>query len=397
MGFLKTIHIAVILLTITTLTTLKQTHAQYIATTSDDNTVKIWNTCKRKEKICIKTLTGHSETPLSVSFCPHKKKRIASVSRHIVNVWNIEKPTEQACIRTIKKEKSQEISSQFGKHLILAAFNKKDKRFITTIAKSGMIQTWNIKKQIKWVYPKPLLYVGLINCAAFYPNETNIVATTPILQNTIEVLKINQKERAILAKHNGIIFSIAFSSCLPHILTSGSQDQTVKIWNIKKEMCIRTLKGHENCIFSVACNPTNPDIIASATMDDAIKVWDLRLPQKQACIRNFTGTNIGHNSLSFNPNNEHILAFPSQNHTVKLLDIKTEECSTKLSGHTARIKSVTFFPKKQQNEQGIEDEEERLAMLMEGQALGTQQVLKKRTLIQLLGTKICAYKSLLYR
>ena len=55
------------------------------------------------------------------------------------------------------------------------------------------------------------------------------------------------------------------------LLTSGSSDTTIKIWNTKTWECIQTLEGHTRWVSSVAWN--SKGILASGSGDTTIKTW----------------------------------------------------------------------------------------------------------------------------
>ena len=52
---------------------------------------------------------------------------------------------------------------------------------------------------------------------------------------------------------------------------SGSDDHTIKVWNIQKRMCVSTLKGHDsyvNCLIELF----NGNVL-SASSDKTMRVW----------------------------------------------------------------------------------------------------------------------------
>ena len=65
------------------------------------------------------------------------------------------------------------------------------------------------------------------------------------------------------------------------IWVSGSTDNTVKLWDINTEKCIRILEGHSHPVWSV--NFTGDcRFLASGSHDQGIKVWDL---QTNDCLK----------------------------------------------------------------------------------------------------------------
>ncbi len=57
------------------------------------------------------------------------------------------------------------------------------------------------------------------------------------------------------------------------MLASGSQDTTVKLWDIEAGECLNTLVGHTGPVWSVPMD-ANKRLI-SGSQDETIRIWDL--------------------------------------------------------------------------------------------------------------------------
>ncbi len=59
------------------------------------------------------------------------------------------------------------------------------------------------------------------------------------------------------------------------ILVSGSDDNTVKLWDAQTGGLNQTLKGHDNSIISVAISPDGKTVV-SGSVDKTVKLWRVK-------------------------------------------------------------------------------------------------------------------------
>jgi WD40 repeat protein len=59
------------------------------------------------------------------------------------------------------------------------------------------------------------------------------------------------------------------------ILASGSNDQTVRLWDRHTGECLRLLQGHTGLVSSVCFGPDS-SVLASASNDETIRLWDVK-------------------------------------------------------------------------------------------------------------------------
>jgi len=94
---------------------------------------------------------------------------------------------------------------------------------------------------------------------------------------SIELAPISQPEEFTLLRtlegHSGAIWSVAISFD-GQLLASGSQDTTLKIWNLHTGELLHTFKGYSGTVYSIAISPDGKTII-SGNSDGTIKIWDL--------------------------------------------------------------------------------------------------------------------------
>jgi len=76
-----------------------------------------------------------------------------------------------------------------------------------------------------------------------------------------------------LRSHEGIVSSVCFSHD-GELLASSSWDQSIEVWNTKASRVARTLVGHTDTVSCIDFNPASKHLV-SASWDKTIKVWDL--------------------------------------------------------------------------------------------------------------------------
>ncbi len=63
-------------------------------------------------------------------------------------------------------------------------------------------------------------------------------------------------------------------------LASGSEDETIKLWNVDTGKEIKTLNGHDFAVYSVSFSPDGKTL-ASGSEDKTIKLWDVDTARNQ--------------------------------------------------------------------------------------------------------------------
>ena len=103
----------------------------------------------------------------------------------------------------------------------------------------------------------------------------------------IEIEVINQAQMTVMA-HQKTVNVVKFS---PNgkIIASASQDKTIKIWSAKELKLLQTLKGHISGIWDLDFSKEEKQLI-SCSGDKLVKIWDIST-EKASCISTFQGHN----------------------------------------------------------------------------------------------------------
>ena len=178
----------------------------FIATSSKDNTVRIWNftydiqgnfNCN-----CIAILKGHSEVVNSSALILKKNYQIVSASRDkSIKLWDF----------------SELITDD-------DTFNNITEPFIIDDAKFSEIP-----------------HNEEINMVKVSPNE-KLIATCSY-DKTIKILSKKLEELGTLKGHRRAVMDICFSK-YAKLIASTSSDKTIKVWNLSDYTCIKSFEGH---------------------------------------------------------------------------------------------------------------------------------------------------------
>ncbi|HEY9608286.1 protein kinase domain-containing protein [Allocoleopsis sp.] len=180
-------------------------------------------------------------------------------------------------------------------------------------------------------------YAG-VTSIAFSPTGEWIVSGSE--DHTLKVWDISTaQEIRTLAGHSAFVRSVAISPNGQFLASAA--DDTIKLWELKTGEEIRTLSGHSSVIQRIAFSPDG-QILASAGNDKTIKLWN---PNTGEVIRTLSAPNIIE-ALSFSPDGQTIATGDWDSH-VKLWDLNTGEEIRTFSGHSKTIRGLSFSREQQ--------------------------------------------------
>jgi WD40 repeat protein len=83
-----------------------------------------------------------------------------------------------------------------------------------------------------------------------------------------------RKVRAVLEGHGDKINSIAFSPDGKHVATA-SGDETIRLWQTSAGIPGRPLRGHDGPVFTAVFSPDGKTLLSAGTRDKTVRLWDL--------------------------------------------------------------------------------------------------------------------------
>ncbi|WNF13484.1 eIF2A-related protein [Microcystis aeruginosa] len=155
--------------------------------------------------------------------------------------------------------------------------------------------------------------------------------------NTIKLWNVETGQKLhTFEGHGGPVYSVNFSRD-GKTLVSGSDDKTIKLWNVETGQEIRTLKGHGGTVYSVNFSPDGKTLV-SGSDDKTIKLWNVEKPQE---IRTLKGHKGPVYSVNFSRNGKTLVS-GSGDKTIKLWNVEKPQEIRTLKGHGGPVYSVNF-------------------------------------------------------
>ena len=291
---------------------------KYIASGSNDKTIKTWNTTTNT---CIHTLGGHTQGVESVSWAPDGKYIASGSGDREVKIWDARTGT---CIRTLEGHIGLITSlswSPDGKHIASGSGDKTIKVWdaITGTCIHTLRGHTNWTESISWS-----------------PDGKQIASCSN--DETVRVWDANAGTCIrTLHGHTNWVNSVSWSPDGQYI-ASGSRDETVKVWNANAGTCVHTLKGHTNWVYAVSWSPDSKYIVSSSG-DKTVRVWDTNTGTYIHTLESHTRLI---RSVSWSPDGKHIASGSWNETIIKIFDADTGTCIYTLEGHIYGLNSVSW-------------------------------------------------------
>ncbi|MDY6896756.1 MAG: CHAT domain-containing protein [Cyanobacteriota bacterium] len=304
-----------------------------IVTGSEDNTIKFWDV---ETGECLQTLREHHQRVWLVHFNRDNQTLLSISEDNIIKLWDV---SSRRCLKTLEG---------YSNWILSLAFSP-DGQTLASSSQDHKVRIWDIKTG-----ECNLILEGhdnLISAIAFAPqytsnntfnhilnNTSNFILASGSDDNTIKIWNHQGECLKTLRGHEAWVYSVKFSP-QRKLLASGSRDNTIKLWNWQTGECLDTLVGHENRVKSIDFN-SDGSILASASDDTTIKIWNVN---NRSCLKTLRGHEDRIDSVVFSPI-KNIIASASCDKNIKLWDVNTGECLHSFPGHTQRIRVVEFSP-----------------------------------------------------
>ena len=300
-----------------------------LASASEDGNVRLWDVQTGR---CDHTLEGHTGRVWTVTFSPQGQLLASGGDDQTIRIWHVssQHTSNQRCLKVLRERSGQIRCVEFSPNGRLLATNNGD----------STIKLWDVSQ----IYPESL------------DSQTG--------DNRRTSLSPSVSRLRTLQGHGGKVWSIAFSPDSQRLAT-GSEDQTIRLWDLQTGECLQILEGHDRFVLSVAYSPDHR--IASGSDDHTIRLWDAKTGD---CLKTLEGHDGWIQAIAFSPDGT-LLASSSTDLTAKLWDVATGACLKTLTGHGKWLQSVCFSPDGTCLATGSEDETIKLWQVQTGECWQT--------------------------
>jgi WD40 repeat protein len=251
---------------------------------------------------------------------------------------------------------------------------------IVLILSFGIYESWQFQGQLvaktsseeqKTVIQTLVGHSGVVRAVAISPDGQLLASGSE--DNTIKIwqLKTGRLVRTLIG-HTNWISSLAITPD-GQMLVSASGDSTIKIWQLKTGQLVRTLSSHTNSVYTMAIS-SDGQTIASGSGDNTIKIWQLKTGQ---LVRTLTRHSYAVNSLAISPDGQTLVSgngsvWPlGEDYTIKIWQFKTGIPQRTLTGHLANVAAIAISPDGQTLISGSDDQTIKVWQLSTGKLIHT--------------------------
>ncbi|WPB06510.1 uncharacterized protein RHO25_011167 [Cercospora beticola] len=221
------------------------------------------------------------------------------------------------------------------------------------------------KEPIVFSVVQKITHPGEVNKARYQPQNPNIIATWAPDRNLYvwdrtkhpSIPKPNEiKPQAILKGHTGEGFAVEWSPFTEGELISGSEDKTVRLWNLARDFSRdnttitpgRTFTHHSAVVNDVQYHPMHGKNLWGSVSDDlTMCLMDNRSKSdSKPAIQFLNAHTDAINTLSFHPKHDKLFATGSADKTIGIFDLRFPEHGKihSLEGHKDVITKVDWHP-----------------------------------------------------
>ncbi|AFZ14017.1 WD40 repeat-containing protein [Crinalium epipsammum PCC 9333] len=289
---------------------------------SHDNTLKVWDL---QTGTALSTFIGHNDFVRAVAITPDGKTAVSGSDDNTVKVWDLPgtaRSTLPAWLTRIFKMLKPEftgtaLSTLTGHNAsVIAVAITPDGKTAVSGSEDNTLKVWDLQ-----------IGTALSILPAWLTRIFKILTLKPELHTGTAL--------STLTGHNNSVQAVAIT---PNGKTavSGSEDNTLKVWDLQTGTALSTFIGHNDSVIAVAITPDGKTAV-SGSEDNTLKVWDL---QTGTALSTF----IGHSFWAITADGKTAVSGSSDDNTLKVWDLQTGTALSTFIGHNDFVRAVAITP-----------------------------------------------------
>ncbi len=337
-----------------------------IATGSSDKTIQILDT---EKGAVLHTLKGHTDGVLSVRFSPDGRQLLSGSYDNTARLWDVATGAELQALRG-------------HSWWVWAAEFSPDGNRIVTAGQDGKAIVWQrgavgsrlsaIGEKVEAESRKPKAesrafsevteftgHNGAVYSAKFSPDgklvatggyDKNVMVWNPAEVHPVDIArrldgKPDVKSNYLrLAGHDGPVRSVAFSPNGKLVL-SGSEDNTIRVWDVAAGEEVKALRGHGSSVRSCVFSPDGEWVLSGGD-DDSVRLWNVQGYQEVRVLhaRVLAGHEDAVLAARYSRDGREIVT-ASRDRTAELWNAASGEPLERFQeGHDFLVSGVVFYP-----------------------------------------------------
>nr|XP_003228068.1 PREDICTED: U5 small nuclear ribonucleoprotein 40 kDa protein [Anolis carolinensis] len=168
---------------------------------------------------------------------------------------------------------------------------------------------------------------GEVYCCKFHPNGATLASAG--FDRLILLWNVygDCDNYATLKGHSGAVMEIHYNTD-GSMLFSASTDKTVAVWDSETGERVKRLKGHTSFVNSCYPARRGPQLVCTGSDDGTVKLWDIR---KKAAVQTFQNT-YQVLAVTFNDTSDQIISGGIDN-DIKVWDLRQNKLTYTMRGH----------------------------------------------------------------
>jgi WD40 repeat protein len=279
------------------------------------------------------TEEAHTETIFDCVFKPNNPDHLATVSYDgFVKLWDLATMT---CIGTVGGNDGV---------LYCASWSPSDDRILTSSSNGKIFVMECVPGRGKVVFGLQVHAEGKpsFRCA-WNPVTPDYVVST---SSDCFACVVNVSAQAVVQryKHPQAVFGCDWHKTNGNIFATGCQDSIVRVFDRAQDGILYSLQAHTEKVFNVAWSTLLPDMLMSGSDDRNVHIWDTTKPsQSAACLRGHT-QNV--RALNWHSEIPWMVVTGSWDSTIRVWDFRDGRCLRVVTDHHADVYGLGSHPKR---------------------------------------------------